>query len=198
MSSDFYQKYTNFSEKELLSKIKSKMSAKRFQHVLAVADTAEELARRFDVDVNLARIAGLVHDYAKERPDKEMIALILELDLDSELTVFGNSIWHGILGSVLIERELGITNSQILQAVAVHTTGSPEMSLLDKIIYVADYIEPNRSFEGIETVREIAQKNLDEAVKYEIKHTLIHLIEKEVLIFPKSLETYNACVTKFG
>ncbi|HBC4834740.1 TPA: bis(5'-nucleosyl)-tetraphosphatase (symmetrical) YqeK, partial [Enterococcus faecalis] len=85
-------------------------------------------------------------------------------------------------------------DEEILQAIRVHTTGAAKMSLLDKIIYVADYIEPGRDFPGVKEAREIALVDLDAAVAYETKHTLLHLIEQEHKIYPKTLETYNQWV----
>ena len=106
----------------------------------------------------------------------------------------GNEIWHGLVGADIVQRELAIDDEEILQAIRVHTTGAAKMSLLDKIIYVADYIEPGRDFPGVKEAREIALVDLDAAVAYETKHTLLHLIEQEHKIYPKTLETYNQWV----
>lgn len=91
-------------------------------------------------------------------------------------------------------RELNISDEEILNAIRLHTTGAAEMTLLDKIIYVADYIEPGRSFPGVEDARVIALRDLDQAVAFETKHTLAHLIEAENPVYPKTIETYNRWV----
>ncbi|MDR3156655.1 MAG: bis(5'-nucleosyl)-tetraphosphatase (symmetrical) YqeK [Lactobacillales bacterium] len=194
MEMNEYEKYTAFSRDELLSKVEESMSEKRFSHVLGTQETAIQLAKRFGADVEKASIAGLVHDYAKERPNEEMIRVIVENHLGEDIIPFGNQIWHGIAGIVLIEKELGIRDSEILQAVYVHTTGSSNMSLIDKIIYVADYIEPHRHFEDVSEVRRLAEVDLDEVVKYETEHTLLRLIKEKRAIYPKTIETFNRYV----
>ena len=116
------------------------------------------------------------------------------LGVEETLLNYGNEIWHGLVGADIVQRELAIDDEEILQAIRVHTTGAAKMSLLDKIIYVADYIEPGRDFPGVKEAREIALVDLDAAVAYETKHTLLHLIEQEHKIYPKTLETYNQWV----
>ncbi|MDR1521870.1 MAG: bis(5'-nucleosyl)-tetraphosphatase (symmetrical) YqeK [Streptococcaceae bacterium] len=194
MGNDIYVKYTAFKQDELLKKIRMSISEKRFKHSLAVQKTAVLLAKRFDCNLEKASIAGLVHDYAKERSDEEMIRIIYENNLDETIIAFGNNIWHGVAGAILIKKELGIIDAKILQAVTVHTTGSSNMSLLDKIIYVADFIEPNRNFPGVSKARKLAKVNLDKVVKYEIKRTLLRLLENEAKIYPKTMDTYNKYV----
>ena len=109
---------------------------------------------------------------------------------------WGNAIWHGLVGAYFVEHELGITDHDILEAIRLHTTGAPQMSLLSKIIYVADYIEPGRDFPGVEEARRLAVLDLDQAVAFETKQTLQYLIGKNVPIYPKTIETYNQWVAK--
>ncbi|EMF0439196.1 bis(5'-nucleosyl)-tetraphosphatase (symmetrical) YqeK [Enterococcus hirae] len=193
---DYSNKYTTYSREELMQKVQMRMSERRFKHVLGVEETAIALAGKYGCSLEKASIAALTHDYAKERPDDEFILVIKRDGYDPALLHYGNAIWHGLVGASLVERELGITDEEILHAIRVHTTGAAEMSLLDKIIYVADYIEPGRSFPGVQDAREIALLDLDEAVAFETKHTLAHLIEQEQQIYPKTIETYNHWVAK--
>jgi len=179
-----------------LKKVSSKMSAKRFRHVLGVEDTAIKLAQRYMENEEKASIAALVHDYAKERDDKEMIELIRSNGLDEDMITFGNNIWHGIAGAELIKQELGIHDEEILNAVRRHTTGDVEMTMLDKIIYVADYIEPNRTQPKVDEARRLAFENINGAVEFETKQTLLYLIEKQALVYPKTIDTYNKWVAK--
>ncbi|MGX7058874.1 bis(5'-nucleosyl)-tetraphosphatase (symmetrical) YqeK [Vagococcus humatus] len=182
--------------KRLLPLIQKEMSDKRFNHVLRVEEMAIQLAKVHDVSPVQASLAALIHDYAKERPDEEMIHYIKTHGLDQSLISFGNPIWHGILGACLAKEELSVTDPMVLQAVRLHTTGAKEMTDLDQVIYVADYVELGRQFEGVEEARELAFKDLKQAVAYETKHTLLYLIQKEVSIYPKTLETYNQWVVK--
>ena len=191
---NYSEEYTGYSREILMQKIQMRMSERRFKHVLGVEEMAIALAEKYGCSPEKASIAALTHDYAKERPDDEFILVIKRDGYDTALLDYGNAIWHGVVGAV--ERELGITDEEILHAIRVHTTGAAKMSLLDKIIYVADYIEPGRVFPGVKEARELALIDLDEAVAFETKHTLAHLIEQEQQIYPKTIETYNRWVAQ--
>ena len=178
---------TNYdaAQRELLmQKVQMQMSERRFRHVLGVEETAVALAAKYGADEAKASIAALTHDYAKERPNDEFELIIRRDGFDLALLNYGNEIWHGLVGADIVQRELAIDDEEILQAIRVHTTGAAKMSLLDKIIYVP----------GVKEAREIALVDLDAAVAYETKHTLLHLIEQEHKIYPKTLETYNQWV----
>ncbi|GCF92320.1 HD domain-containing protein [Enterococcus florum] len=188
--------YTASDRENVMQAVQMRMSERRFQHVLGVEATAIALAEHYGASVEKASLAALTHDYAKERSDEEFQLAIEQGDYadKAELLRYGNAIWHGIVGADFVKRELKIQDQEILTAIRLHTTGAAEMSLLDKIIYVADYIEPNRVFPGVEDAREIAFIDLDNAVAFETKHTLQHLIENEKEVYPKTIETYNRWV----
>ncbi|MGM0123866.1 HAD superfamily hydrolase [Enterococcus sp. AZ194] len=188
---NYSEKYTMYAREVLMQKVQMRMSERRFKHVLGVEETAITLAKKYGVSLEKASIAALTHDYAKERPNDEFILVINRDGYDKELLNYGNAIWHGLVGADFVSRELGIMDEEILQAIRLHTTGAAEMSLLDKIIYVADYIEPGRSFPGVKEARELAFVDLDEVVAFETKHTLEHLLMQEQKIYPKTIETYN-------
>lgn len=190
-----YEKY-GLNRQILIEKVKSAMSEKRFQHVLGVEKAAITLAEIYQGDVTKASLAGLLHDYAKERSDQDFIEKIKAENLDPDLLKWGNNIWHGIVGAYFVAEELGIRDAEIFSAIQKHTTGAANMSLLDKILYVADYIEENRNFPGVLEARKVAFENLDAAVSFETQHTLSYLVEKAAPIYPKSLETYNHYVAK--
>lgn len=192
----YSKKYLELSRDELIESVSKQMSDKRFQHVLRVEKKAIELAKRYNVELEKASIAALTHDYAKERPDHEMIKLIKSKKFDEELIEYGNAIWHGIVGAYLVEKELGICDLEILEAIRLHTTGAAQMSELAKVIYVADYVEDGRQFQIVEEARKIANENLDLAVSFETKHTLLYLINQQNRVYPKTLETYNKWVAK--
>ena len=196
MNMDYSNEYTAYSRENLMQKIQMRMSEQRFKHVLGVEETAVALAKKYGASPEKASIAALTHDYAKERPDEEFKMVIVRDGFDPELLNYNNAIWHGLVGASFVERELGITDAEILHAIRVHTTGAAKMSLLDKIIYVADYIEPGRDFPGVQDARTIAWVDLDEAVAFETKHTLAHLLAQEQQIYPKTIETYNYWVAK--
>lgn len=192
----YSDRYTAMDREALMQAVQMRMSELRFKHVLGVEETAIALAEQFGESPEKASIAALTHDYAKERSDEEFQLAIERGNYENktELLKYGNAIWHGLVGAEFVARELNISDEEILNAIRLHTTGAAEMTLLDKIIYVADYIEPGRSFPGVEDARVIALRDLDQAVAFETKHTLAHLIEAENPVYPKTIETYNRWV----
>lgn len=189
--------YIPLTRTELVARLHDALRDKRFQHVLRVEQTAIKLARANNVDVEKASIAGLCHDYAKQRPDEDFIAEIHAKHLNPILLNYGNAIWHGVVGAELIKDELGIWDEDILNAVRHHTTGAAVMSPLEQVIYMADYIEPARDFPGVEKARQITTKDLGAGVAYQTKQTLDYLVERDSPVYPKTLETYNAWVPAY-
>lgn len=193
---DFSKKYTPFEREELIQRVQMQMSEQRFKHVLGVEEMAIALAAKYGVSEEKASIAALTHDYAKERPNDEFKLIIERDNFDLDLLNYSNAIWHGIVGASIVQRELGINDDEILEAIRLHTTGAAKMSMLDKIIYVADYTEPGRDFLGVQEARELAMRDLDEAVAFETQQTLLHLVKQGKKIYPKTIETYNRWVVK--
>ncbi|MDQ8767491.1 bis(5'-nucleosyl)-tetraphosphatase (symmetrical) YqeK [Streptococcus ruminantium] len=184
----------SFDRKALLEKISAAMTPKRFQHVLGVEQAAIELAERYGCDMKKASLAALLHDYAKEVADQIFEDLIVKYDLDRELLNWDNNIWHGVVGAYKVSEDFGLKDAEIFQAIQRHTVGAGQMTLLDKVLYVADYIEPNRDFPGVEIARELARQNLDKAVAYETAQTISYLAKQRIPIYPQTLETYNSYV----
>ena len=189
-----YEAYVGITRDQLLVKMQQLLPEKRLKHCLGVEQTAIELAERFGVDREKAGLAGLLHDYAKKLSDEEFLALIDKYDLAPKLKDWGNNVWHGLVGVYKIREDLGLSDPEILRSIEIHTVGSAQMSDLDKVVYVADYIEPNRDFPGVEEAREIARISLNRAVAYETAHTVEYLAHQGLPIFPQTLETYNAYV----
>ena len=190
-----YQKhYYAGSREELIAKVKEQVSEKRFKHILGVEQAALELARANDYELEKASVAALVHDYAKERSEAEFKAMIAQAGLEKDLLNWNNFIWDGVVGAEIIKKELQITDEEILNAVRRHTVGAKEMTTLDQIVYVADYIEPGRDFPGVDQARQIAAKSLRAAVEFETKHTLLYLMNNNKTIYPAAILTYNAYV----
>ncbi|BBE39619.1 bis(5'-nucleosyl)-tetraphosphatase (symmetrical) YqeK [Streptococcus dysgalactiae] len=187
-----YEDYLPYSRTELLAKIAEQMSPKRFKHVLGVEKAALSLAERYGCDSNKASLAALLHDYAKECPDQVFLDLIDKYQLSPELAKWNNNVWHGMVGIYKIQEDLGLQDKEILRAIEIHTVGAAEMTLLDKVLYVADYIEEGRIFPLVDDARKIAQLDLDKAVAYETVNTVAYLASKAQPIFPQTLDTYNA------
>lgn len=190
----YTNKYIPLSREELIEKLKNALTQSRFEHVLRVEQMAIELAKKNDVDVEKASVAGLCHDYAKQRPDDDFIQLIKKYRLDDLLLQYGNAIWHSEVGYLMVQNELGVTDIDILNSIKHHTTGAKYMSKLEQIVYMADYIEMGRDFPGVEEAREITFNNLADGVAYQTKHTLQYLISANKPVYPKTIDTYNEWV----
>lgn len=187
----FKETFSSLTSDELVAKEKANMDAKRFEHCIGVSETSRKLARLNNYDEDKAALAGFIHDYAKQIPNERFIEVIKTEGFDLDLLNYNRAIWHGIVGTYFIQKDLKITDPEILTAIKRHTTGDVEMSTLDKIVFVADFIEPHRDFPGVEEARKITFKDLDAGVGYELAHTLEFLVKNRQKIYPKTLEAYN-------
>ncbi|MBR3120205.1 MULTISPECIES: bis(5'-nucleosyl)-tetraphosphatase (symmetrical) YqeK [Oceanobacillus] len=176
---------------EATEKVKPHLTVKRFEHTQRVAETAVKLAHLYEASPKKAELAAILHDYAKYRSLDEMERWIRKSTLPKDLLDYHHELWHGPVGAILIEREFGIVDKEIQSAVQYHTTGKAGMSKLDKIIFLADYIEPGRSFPGIDKVRGIAEQNLTQACWMASKNTITYLMSKNVTVYPDSFHAYN-------
>lgn len=192
----YTKNYVDRSREELLEAVRQVMSSKRFTHVRGVEQAALELADRYGADLEMVSIAALLHDYAKEQSDEEMRDMIISENMDLELLQYGNNIWHGPVAAVMAKERFNVEQTSILDAIRHHTVGSVNMDLIEQIIYLADFIEPNRSFKGVDKARALAENSLEEATAFATLLTIKHLIDKKVKIYPKAIETYNAWVVQ--
>ncbi|MBO1512239.1 bis(5'-nucleosyl)-tetraphosphatase (symmetrical) YqeK [Metabacillus bambusae] len=170
----------------------------RYVHTIGVMETAIQLARHYGEDPKKAEIAAIFHDYAKFRPKAEMKQIIEEQQMSKQLLEHNSELWHAPVGAYLVEKEVGITDQDVLSAIKYHTSGRPNMTLLEKIIYVADYIEPGRHFPGVEEVRELAQSDLDLALIKSLQNTMMFLLKKNHAVYPDTFQTYNSLVLTGG
>ena len=169
---------------QIQSDLKNILSPKRYHHSSGVADMARHLAELYGADPEKAYLAGWVHDCAKEISLEEMQELVKEahLTLDAHM-MESRALLHGPCGSLLAEKKYGIRDEEVKSAIYFHTTGQPGMTLLEKIIFLADYIEPSRDFPGVESLRKKAEKNLDKAVLAAYDSTISHLLDQEAYIY---------------
>ncbi len=162
--------------KQFKKQLKKELKPKRFEHSINVMNTAVELAERFDIDIQKAEIAGLLHDCAKSLSFEEMVQLADKYNFKIPSEFYENpSTLHAIIGQLLAQLNYGIKDPEILSSIAKHTTGDVQMSKLDKIIFLADYIEPLRSQPGVEEVRELAKQDLNKAVFKAMDNNLNYL-----------------------
>ncbi|MEK4147246.1 bis(5'-nucleosyl)-tetraphosphatase (symmetrical) YqeK [Robertmurraya sp. FSL W8-0741] len=179
------------NQSEALAIVREHLTEHRYQHTIGVMETAILLARQYGADEKKAEVAAIFHDYAKFRPKEEMKQIILAEKMAPELLQYNSELWHAPVGAFLVEKEVGIADMEILNAIKYHTSGRVGMSILEKIIYLADYIEPGRQFPEVEEVRELANKDLQLALIKAVQNTISFLMNKNQPIFPDTFHTYN-------
>jgi len=180
------------TKEEVFLRMKKNLSPSRIDHILRVVDTALQLAERYGVNPERAEWAALLHDFYKWQ-DQEAYAAALEasgLSLDEE-TVASQELSHGWMAADFLQNSLGIEDEEIYYAVATHTTGREGMSLLEKVIYMADRVEPGRSHPGTEQLRSLVFRDLDRAVYVAMNQTLEYLLENHAYIHPRTIEARN-------
>ena len=178
---------------EIYQDLEGRLSKKRFRHVCGVVKAAEALAKRYGANVEQARLAALLHDCAKEEPLDTMQAIVKVegLQLDSVMLNSG-ALLHSEAGAVLAKTRYGIEDAAICEAVRLHTVGKPHMTTLDKIVFLADYIEENRDFPGVDLIRAKAKEDLNEGVLAGYDTTLAHLLETRLSIYEPTVVSRNA------
>lgn len=185
---DLVNKWDFSSLEEQMRKVQPE---KRFRHTLGVTYTACALAMRYEEDIEVARVAGLLHDCAKFIPVKEQLSLADTYDI--EISLFERKhpqLLHAKVGSILAKFRYGIDNTAVQDAIRWHTTGRPDMSTMEKILFIADYIEPNRDrAPRLQEIRTMAFKDLDHAALMILEDTVAYLSEDPTAIDTITLET---------
>ncbi len=186
----------SLSKEEIIEKLKEMLDEERFTHSLAVAELAAKLAERHGYDPAKAELAGLVHDCAKCMSPALLIKKIYEYGVElDEIERRYPALWHPIVSAYVAKEEFGVEDEEILRAIRLHTTGDGEMSLLDKIIYIADYADPTRGYPESDKVRRLAFRDLDEALLETSKQKIIYVLGKgRVMIHPRTVAAHNSAV----
>lgn len=181
-------------DREKISRyLKENLSEKRYRHSLGVADEAVKLARCYHSDEDKAYLSGLVHDCAKEIPADDARRLLTDkygIALDP-VTRYTPKLLHGPLGACMAQSDFGICDAEILDAIKFHTTAKADMSVLTKILYIADYIEPNRDFEGVDELRTLAYESIDDAIITGLDYTVQELVSEGFMLHPDTVHARN-------
>jgi predicted HD superfamily hydrolase involved in NAD metabolism len=170
---------------------RKQMPDKRWKHTLGVVETAIKLAKRFDGDPDKAELAALLHDYSKAWPIDRMEEIIRQQQLPEELLHFDKELWHSHVGAWAVQTEHQITDEEVLDAIRYHTCGRVDMTQLDKIVCLADYIEPGRDFPGVSKIRELAKHSIEEALLAGFDSTIELQVERGKRIFPLTVLARN-------
>jgi predicted HD superfamily hydrolase involved in NAD metabolism len=181
------------TKNEIKQKLIEKLTPKLYRHSIATGEMAENLARLYKADEEKAYLAGILHDVAKGMDKKELLvyAKSRNIKIDS-IQAEQPGLLHGIVASYIVKNEFSIIDDDILHAIEIHSTGSKNMSILDKILYLSDSAEPNRDYDGVEMIRDLAfHGELDKALLIAMKIKLIFVLEKEIMLHLDSIEAWN-------
>ena len=178
---------------KIQKKLSKKLSESRYQHSLGVAYTAASLAMRYEADMEKALLAGMLHDCAKYMTPDEMLKMALNKKIEiSEVERMKPDLLHAKLGSYFAIKKYHVKDKEINEAIICHTTGKPDMTLLEKIIYVADYIEPSRyKMPRLKELRKMAFVDIDKCLIMILEDTVKYLEESGLYIDDNTKKTYD-------
>ncbi|MCB7320684.1 bis(5'-nucleosyl)-tetraphosphatase (symmetrical) YqeK [Lacrimispora sp. 210928-DFI.3.58] len=177
----------------LRRKLQSKLAPMRYEHSISVSFTCMNLAMRYGYDLDRAELAGLMHDCGKRYSDEIILKKCLKHGIEvTDAEYKALPVLHAKYGAWLAEHKYGIDDAEVLSAIRCHTTGKPEMSVLDKILYIADYIEPRRyKAENLPVIRRLAYEDLDKTMYAILAGTLDYLKKKGGNIDPMTADAYE-------
>lgn len=182
--------YTDY--KKLLQK---RLTAKRYNHSLCVAQEAYRLALKYGADEQKAYLAGLLHDITKNAPDTEHLNIFNKFGIMLNDIEFNSvKLWHAISGSAYIEHILNINDTEIISAVRYHTTARKGIKLLEKILYLADFTSADRDYDDVDVLRALVDESLEKAYVYALSYSVKELVDKTVPIHTDTFEAYNEAV----
>lgn len=171
----------------------------RLNHSECVSDCAAVLAEKYGADVEKARLAGLLHDVTKNTPRDKQLEIIENSGVNlSKVELINPKVWHQISGAAFLECNGIISDKEIIGAVRWHTTGRAGMSLIEKIVYVADFISADREYRDVHVVRRLAEISLEHAILYTSRYTVEKLVSADLPVHPATVDCYNDMLLHFG
>lgn len=173
--------------------IECTLSPYRAHHSVCVAQEAVRLAQHYGADPQKAQTAGILHDSTKELPQKEQLQMIAQFGIIlSPVEKRSPKLLHAISGMAAVRNRFGVTDDEILGAIRYHTTARAGMTLLEKVVCLADYISADRDYDGVEKLREGAYRDMDGTLVECLAFTICELSQKQNLIHPDTVEAYNS------
>lgn len=176
---------------QIKEKVQQNLSEKRYLHTIRVSQLAKQLAERFGVDVIRVEKAALIHDYLKETPNEQLQHYLVSANDPSQVLNAHPILWHGPAAAEIATDAFGIADQSIIDAIRYHTTGRAHMNEVEEIVFIADYMEPSRSFPGIDKVRNAAEHSIKKSIAYALGNTITYLIGQRGEIHPLTFEAYN-------
>lgn len=182
------------------AELAGRVSAKRLAHIEGVADTAVRLARAYGVDERKARLAGLLHDWDKGYDDAGMLARVRELGMDVAPEYLAiPRVLHGMTAAVALSREFPAIPADVIQAIDRHTLGALDMTPLDMVVYIADALEPSRTFGPVDELRaQVGKASLEDLFFLTYRHWLMLMLERGSTLAPGTVSVWNACAVRYN
>ncbi len=175
--------------------LQNRLDENRYYHSLCVADEAKRLAEKYGGDVNKCYLAGLLHDITKNASAEEHLQIFQSFGIMlSPIEKNAQKLWHAISGCAYVKNILKICDEEILDAIRYHTTAKNSMSLISKILYLADFTSKDRNYPDVNILRALVDKSLDEAFLYALKYSIIDLTERSKAIHPDTVAAFNETV----
>lgn len=172
--------------------LKKNMKQERYIHSINVANVAHSLAKHYGIDENKAELAGLIHDCAKEESYEKLAYYARNCGFPVDEESFQiTQILHGPASAYIARQVLGVKDEEILSSIRYHVTGKENMTIMEKIIFIADYIEPGRKFQGVEKVRTMVYEDIDKALLIAFDQTIMYIIERKMLLHHDTVSARN-------
>lgn len=177
--------------------LQNRLNEKRYYHSLCVADEATRLAEKYGGDADKAYLAGLLHDITKNASDEEHLQIFKEFGIIlSNIEQNAKKLWHAMSGAEYVKNFLGINDPEIIDAIRYHTTAKADMSLLARILYLADFTSKDRDYEDVDVIREYVDESLEKALIYALQYSITDLVKQGRAVHPDTVEAYNQAVLK--
>lgn len=175
--------------------IRARMGEKRYIHSVNVSIEAVRLAKKYGADIEKAKLAGLLHDITKETPPEQQLQIIENSNIIlSDVEKSSQKLWHAIAGAAFVRDIIGIDDEDIFNSIRSHTSGRAGMSLLEKVIFIADFTGAERDYEGVDKMRELSNKSLEEAMAFGLSFSISDLAQRRLAIDPNTILCYNEVV----
>ncbi len=182
----------SMNEAEYRKILQERLTPKRYNHSLEVAKEAKRLAIKYNCDAEKAYLAGLLHDITKNTPDEKQLQIMRDFDIILSDVEFGaKKLWHAITGAAYVQNVLKIDDSEIISAIRFHTTAKEDMSLLEKVLYLADFTSADRDYDDVDVMRSLVDISLQDALKYALCYTMKDLVNRDLPVHPDTLKAYN-------
>lgn len=189
---EYRKEFSNY-----VSILEKRLTEKRFFHSLAVAKEALRLAEKYGCDTKKAFLAGLLHDICKDDEPNLQLQLFNEFDIIlGAVEKNARKLWHAMAGAIYIKEKLPLNDDEIISAVRYHTTARGNMSLLEKILYLADFTSEDRDYSGADDMRKAVDVSLDHAMREALIFTVVDLTEKGMPVHSDTMDAYREYVTE--